>query len=473
MRRGLSSVVLLGLVLGLVPGPAGAAPSAWLTPPVDGPVVRPFEAPASAYGPGHRGIDYRVPPGTQVRAAGSGVVRFAGDVAGVTAVTIDHGGGIESTYTRLQSLEVARGQHVTRGEYIGLTGEAHPGRTGLHLGVKVDGDYVDPRTVMGPLGVADAIHLAPVSDTNAQARGPRMCRLPAPVGSDPPPPNDNLAVAVAGIGSHTKGGVVASIYDHGPEHLGYPKGRVYRFSYRGTRGPRLHRPYPVQATGDDIRDSARKLASLLEALARRRPGRDVDLIAHSQGGVVARAFLELDAGPYSARLPHVDHIVTFSAPNSGAPLAGDARAMETSSTGRLLEAGLSLWARAGGPTPDPGSAAVRQLAPGSGLMDSLASHDVEYGTRVLSLGMPTDWIVPADRARWDGKYSRTVGPSLTFHAHSDVVTSAQARATAYAFLRDAPQACAGAWDAWGPPAARALGALESLMPVAVEAATPW
>ena len=46
-----------------------AAP-AWLVPPVDGPVLRPFLAPSSPYGPGHRGIDYDVVHGAGVRAAG-------------------------------------------------------------------------------------------------------------------------------------------------------------------------------------------------------------------------------------------------------------------------------------------------------------------------------------------------------------------------------------------------------------------
>ena len=44
-------------------------------------------------------------------------------------------------------------------------------------------------------------------------------------------------IAVAGIGSHTAGGLSADMYEHGPEWLGYPADRVYRFSYRGIDGP--------------------------------------------------------------------------------------------------------------------------------------------------------------------------------------------------------------------------------------------
>ncbi|HYU56545.1 MAG TPA: M23 family peptidase, partial [Actinomycetota bacterium] len=77
------------------PGSAGAAPVpgsyAW---PVRGPVIRPFEAPASPYGPGHRGIDIAATPDTVVGAAEGGVVAFAGVVAGARYVSIDHPDGV-------------------------------------------------------------------------------------------------------------------------------------------------------------------------------------------------------------------------------------------------------------------------------------------------------------------------------------------------------------------------------------------
>jgi murein DD-endopeptidase MepM/ murein hydrolase activator NlpD len=100
MHRTLSSLILFTVLAAAASSlaSAGAWPSAWLIPPVDAPISARFEAPSSDYGPGHRGIDYAAPTGTKVRAAGGGRVTFAGAVAGVDAVTIDHGGGLPRPY---------------------------------------------------------------------------------------------------------------------------------------------------------------------------------------------------------------------------------------------------------------------------------------------------------------------------------------------------------------------------------------
>nr|MBA2311946.1 M23 family metallopeptidase [Actinomycetota bacterium] len=88
-------------------GPAGQADATaapWLAPPLDSTISRYFQAPAGEWGSGHRGIDYVVMPGAQVRAAAPGIVTFAGPVAGVLAVTIDHTDGLETTYSQLSEI---------------------------------------------------------------------------------------------------------------------------------------------------------------------------------------------------------------------------------------------------------------------------------------------------------------------------------------------------------------------------------
>ncbi len=132
--------------------------------PVVGPVIRGFDPPDSPYGAGHRGIDIAVAPGTPIVAPESGTVTFSGRVGGWLFITIDHGAGLSSTYSWIASSVVRKGDVVTRGQPIGTTGSGHPGSLipHLHLGVKLDGAYVDPLEFLGPLGVQDLIRLVPI-----------------------------------------------------------------------------------------------------------------------------------------------------------------------------------------------------------------------------------------------------------------------------------------------------------------------
>src|ERR1700716_737008 len=131
------------------PNWAHAAPAArsaptgcgtWL-PPVDGPVARPFRAPAFAYGPGHRGVDLAAAPGTPVRAAGDGVVSFAGSVAGSLHVVVAHDGDLRTTYAFLAGIGVRAGDRVARGQVVGTAGSTGPEHDveGLHFGVRLRG----------------------------------------------------------------------------------------------------------------------------------------------------------------------------------------------------------------------------------------------------------------------------------------------------------------------------------------------
>ena len=112
-------------------------------PPVDAPVADPFRSPEDPYGPGNRGIEYDTESGDAVRAAASGTVEFAGAVAGALHVTVDHGGGLRSSYSYLQRISVRVGAHVARGAVIGIAGDR------LHFGVRLDGVYTDPDTFIG------------------------------------------------------------------------------------------------------------------------------------------------------------------------------------------------------------------------------------------------------------------------------------------------------------------------------------
>ena len=112
-------------------------------PPVDAPVADPFRPPQDPYGPGNRGVEYDTEPGDVVRAAAAGTVVFSGAVAGSLYVTVDHTGGVVSTYSYLRRISVRAGAEVAQGQVIAIAGER------LHFGVRVDGSYADPAGFVG------------------------------------------------------------------------------------------------------------------------------------------------------------------------------------------------------------------------------------------------------------------------------------------------------------------------------------
>ena len=162
MRR--TTLVLLTVAAVVVAQPPTFAASPW-TWPVTGPVIRTFDPPEDPFGSGHRGIDIAAPAGTSVVAAEAGTVSFAGRVGGELFVTVDHGGGLASTYSWLSAVGVGRNDVVGGGQVIASSGTGHPGSAEpaqLHLGVKLNGEYVDPLDYLSAASVVGLIRLAPL-----------------------------------------------------------------------------------------------------------------------------------------------------------------------------------------------------------------------------------------------------------------------------------------------------------------------
>jgi murein DD-endopeptidase MepM/ murein hydrolase activator NlpD len=115
-------------------------------------VTRPFDAPASPYAPGHRGVDLAGAPGEPVLAAGDGIVVFAGMVAGRPVVSVDHPGGLRTTYEPV-AVAVGAGQPVARGSPIGTLVAGHagcPAAACLHWGLRREEVYLDPLALLRP-----------------------------------------------------------------------------------------------------------------------------------------------------------------------------------------------------------------------------------------------------------------------------------------------------------------------------------
>jgi hypothetical protein len=119
--------------------------------PVDPPraVVRPYLAPLTPYSSGHRGVDIRAAASTAFAPA-AGVVHFAGVVVDRPVLSIRHPDGVISSYEPLEST-LAAGDAVARGDPIGTVLPGHCAAVCLHVGVRVDGEYVSPMRYLGEI----------------------------------------------------------------------------------------------------------------------------------------------------------------------------------------------------------------------------------------------------------------------------------------------------------------------------------
>lgn len=129
-----------------------AIPSLW---PVRGQITGGFGErmdPLNGEPSRHPGIDISAPKGTEVEAAGDGVVVKAGRVESGygNEIIIDHGYGIMTKYGHLSGIYVVAGQEVKRGEVVGSVGMT--GRTTgphLHYEVLVHETPVNPAKYLG------------------------------------------------------------------------------------------------------------------------------------------------------------------------------------------------------------------------------------------------------------------------------------------------------------------------------------
>lgn len=115
-------------------------------------MVRRFDPPENPYGPGHRGVDLAGAPGTVIRAAGAGVVRFAGPVGGHGVVSVAHDDGRRTTYEPVRPA-VRTGDRVEPGTVLGRLDAGHlgcPVDACLHWGLIVADRYADPLTLLAP-----------------------------------------------------------------------------------------------------------------------------------------------------------------------------------------------------------------------------------------------------------------------------------------------------------------------------------
>lgn len=99
----------------------------------------------------HSGLDIGAPAGTPIVAACAGTVAWSSfsSTAG-NWIGISHGNGVVSVYMHMSARIAKTGQHVNKGQTIGLVGTTGSS-TGnhLHFGVQKNGSYVNPHNYIG------------------------------------------------------------------------------------------------------------------------------------------------------------------------------------------------------------------------------------------------------------------------------------------------------------------------------------
>jgi murein DD-endopeptidase MepM/ murein hydrolase activator NlpD len=124
----------------------------------------------------HTGIDYAAPTGTRVRAAGDGVVTYAGRKGGYgKTVVLRHRGQYATLYAHLSRANVRPGTRVAQGDIIG-----HVGSTGwatgphLHYEFQISGRARNPYAIAMPAGEPVPALALPAFRKHA---GPLVARL--------------------------------------------------------------------------------------------------------------------------------------------------------------------------------------------------------------------------------------------------------------------------------------------------------
>jgi hypothetical protein len=152
--------------------------------------------------PGHEGVDWAVPVGTEVRACATGMVNFAGTKGAYGLhIRITHAWG-ETVYAHLSGVKVIPGKVVKPGQLIGFSGNSG-NSTGphLHLTLKITGKQtpgypagvVDPLKYMikgilvedgaGEAGAGEAMYTDPAGAAGSEA-GAGECGFTVRVTSD-------------------------------------------------------------------------------------------------------------------------------------------------------------------------------------------------------------------------------------------------------------------------------------------------
>jgi murein DD-endopeptidase MepM/ murein hydrolase activator NlpD len=205
-RRHTTAILAVLLAVSAAFEPSTTVPVGW-TWPLTGPsaIVHAFDPPAEPWQAGHRGVDLAGIEGEPVYAAGSGVVTYAGLVAGIGVVTVTHG-DLRTTYQPVTAT-VRGGEQVAVGQQIGTldgAGNHCAPSTCLHWGLRRGDVYLDPMSLIPPAAPPRLLPLGERAMDPAGSTGDRGV-------GDGTADVDEVPVMPAGVSRHAAIGALAGI----------------------------------------------------------------------------------------------------------------------------------------------------------------------------------------------------------------------------------------------------------------------
>ena len=216
-------------------------------------------------------------------------------------------------------------------------------------------------------------------------------------------PHDRILVLVSGLGSSspaTPDGEEANLMGGGAfsvdwPSLGFRPENVYRFSYTG--GSTRDGGFTADATLDGLEDPAGRLRKLLNELGDTHAGQAIDVVAHSQGGLVSRAAVSnMELFGHPPLTSPVASLVTLSSPHQGAELADLLNGLKPSLSGQAV---LALAGQLRPLNIDPTRQTIVDLDPDSAFIAKLHDADIPEDTALTSVGGDGDPTVTSPSTR--------------------------------------------------------------------------
>jgi len=311
----------------------------------------------------HWGIDIEAENGSKIRSSGAGVVSFVGwTPAGEITVAVSHENGIRTTYLNFARVSVVVGQHVSKGQTLGILGESKDPSSKvnhLHFGVLLNGNYIDPKLlflldikdITGLINLTEELDDGNASSQDSPLRDLIKYRAYGFAASKLSDENnfidflkeqnlkinqayhwywdgdvlsaerdedrksyfdDKKIVFVSGLGSSSDKGSVIELKNKMAEEFGLEEDQIFLFSYN----------YPdtefrPNDTTKDLNESAYCLKSYIEDIREQTGMKDDEkfiIIAHSQGGQVVRQYMVNHTESAESEL---DIFFSIASPNHG------------------------------------------------------------------------------------------------------------------------------------------------------------